>query len=68
MKRCFREKFEEHHRELPDDILKACVSLSIQYIPQRLLPDKAIDVLDITAAHLSAQSPVLIKSRLKNIF
>lgn len=57
-----REKFEEHHHvELPDDVLKACVDLSIQYIPQRLLPDKAIDVLDITAAHLSAQSPVINK-------
>ncbi|NFV87832.1 ATP-dependent Clp protease ATP-binding subunit, partial [Staphylococcus aureus] len=50
-----REKFETHHQvKLPDDVLKACVDLSIQYIPQRLLPDKAIDVLDITAAHLSA--------------
>ncbi|WP_052255119.1 AAA family ATPase [Salinicoccus sp. YB14-2] len=57
-----REKFEEHHHvELPDDVLKACVDLSIQYIPQRLLPDKAIDVLDITAAHLSAQSPAIDK-------
>ncbi|WP_413481929.1 AAA family ATPase [Mammaliicoccus vitulinus] len=57
-----REKFEEHHHvELPDDVLKACVDLSIQYIPQRLLPDKAIDVLDITAAHLSAQSPAVDK-------
>lgn len=57
-----REKFEEHHHvELPDDVLKACVDLSIQYIPQRLLPDKAIDVLDITAAHLAAQNPAIDK-------
>ena len=57
-----REKFEEHHHvELPDDVLKASVDLSIQYIPQRLLPDKAIDVLDITAAHLSAQNPAIDK-------
>ena len=57
-----REKFEKHHHvELPDDVLKACVDLSIQYIPQRLLPDKAIDVLDITAAHLSAQNPAIDK-------
>ncbi|HCV9030975.1 TPA: ATP-dependent Clp protease ATP-binding subunit ClpL [Staphylococcus aureus] len=57
-----REKFETHHQvKLPDDVLKACVDLSIQYIPQRLLPDKAIDVLDITAAHLSAQSPAIDK-------
>ncbi|EFC08590.1 ATP-dependent Clp protease ATP-binding subunit ClpL [Staphylococcus aureus] len=57
-----REKFETHHQvKLPDDVLKACVDLSIQYIPQRLLPDKAIDVLDITASHLSAQSPAIDK-------
>ncbi|MDW3866139.1 ATP-dependent Clp protease ATP-binding subunit [Staphylococcus saprophyticus] len=62
-----REKFEEHHHvELPDDVLKACVDLSIQYIPQRLLPDKAIDVLDITAAHLSAQSPAVDKVETEN--
>ncbi|MEJ7523101.1 ATP-dependent Clp protease ATP-binding subunit, partial [Staphylococcus saprophyticus] len=42
-----REKFEEHHQvKLPDEVLQACVDLSNQYIPQRLLPDKAIDVLD----------------------
>lgn len=58
----FREKFETHHQvKLNDDVLKACVDLSNQYIPQRLLPDKAIDVLDITAAHLSAQSPAIDK-------
>ncbi|MCD8915583.1 ATP-dependent Clp protease ATP-binding subunit [Staphylococcus simulans] len=56
------EKFEEHHNViLPDDVLKACVDLSIQYIPQRLLPDKALDILDITAAHLAAQNPVVDK-------
>ncbi|MHD0396844.1 AAA family ATPase [Staphylococcus simulans] len=57
-----REKFEEHHNvKLPDDVLKACVDLSVQYVPQRLLPDKALDILDITAAHLAAQNPVVDK-------
>lgn len=57
-----REKFEEHHQvKLPDEVLQACVDLSNQYIPQRLLPDKAIDILDITSAHLSAQNPALDK-------
>lgn len=57
-----REKFEEHHQvKLPDEVLQACVDLSNQYIPQRLLPDKAIDVLDITSAHLSVQNPALDK-------
>ncbi|MCG3399307.1 AAA family ATPase [Staphylococcus massiliensis] len=62
-----RDKFEEHHQvKLPDDVLKACVDLSVQFIPQRLLPDKAIDVLDITAAHISAQHPVMNKVEIEN--
>lgn len=57
-----RETFEKHHNvKLPDEVLKACVDLSIQYIPQRLLPDKALDILDITAAHLAAKNPVVDK-------
>lgn len=57
-----RETFEKHHNvKLPDEVLKACVELSIQYIPQRLLPDKALDILDITAAHLAAKNPVVDK-------
>ncbi len=35
--------------------LKAAVDYSIQYIPQRTLPDKAIDLIDMTAAHLAAK-------------
>lgn len=54
-----RSLYEKHHNvELPDDVLKACVDYSVQYIPQRSLPDKAIDLLDMTAAHLAAQHPV----------
>ena len=43
---------------MPDEVLKAAVDYSIQYIPQRSLPDKAIDLVDVTAAHLAAQHPV----------
>ena len=54
-----RSLYEKHHNvELPDDVLKAAVDYSVQYIPQRALPDKAIDLLDMTAAHLAAQHPV----------
>ncbi|HES4026141.1 TPA: AAA family ATPase [Streptococcus pyogenes] len=49
---------QHHHITLPDNVLKAAVDYSIQYIPQRSLPDKAIDLLDMTAAHLAAQHPV----------
>ncbi|WP_174852538.1 ATP-dependent Clp protease ATP-binding subunit [Streptococcus suis] len=51
--------YEAHHNiELPDEVLRAAVDYSIQYIPQRSLPDKAIDLIDVTAAHLAAQHPV----------
>ncbi len=54
-----RSLYEKHHNvKLPDDVLKAAVDYSIQYIPQRSLPDKAIDLLDMTAAHLAAKHPV----------
>ena len=43
---------------LPDDVLKAAIDYSVQYIPQRSLPDKAIDLIDMTAAHLAAQHTV----------
>ena len=54
-----RDLYEKHHNViLPDEVLKAAVDFSVQYIPQRSLPDKAIDLLDVTAAHLAAQHPV----------
>ena len=54
-----RPLYEAHHNiELPDEVLKAAVDYSIQYIPQRSLPDKAIDLIDVTAAHLASQHPV----------
>lgn len=54
-----RDLYEKHHNViLPDDVLKAAVDFSIQYIPQRSLPDKAIDLVDMTAAHLAAQNKV----------
>lgn len=55
---------KHHHIELPDDVLKAAVDYSIQYIPQRTLPDKAIDLLDMTAAHLAAKRPETDRSKL----
>lgn len=53
-----RKLYEDHHNVvLPDDVLQAAVDYSVQYIPQRSLPDKAIDLVDMTAAHLAAQHP-----------
>lgn len=54
-----RKLYEKHHNvELPDDVLKAAIDYSVQYMPQRSLPDKAIDLVDMTAAHLASKHPV----------
>ena len=46
-----REKFELHHGlRIEDDALEAAVSLSVRYLPDRFLPDKAIDLIDEAAA------------------
>lgn len=48
-----RSRYEKHHRvKIGDDALAACVDLSIRCMPDRCLPDKAIDLLDETAADL----------------
>lgn len=61
-----RSAYENHHHvKLPDDVLKAAVDYSVQYIPQRSLPDKAIDLIDMTAAHLAAKNPVTDKVSLE---
>ena len=61
-----RKAYENHHHvQLPDNVLKAAVDYSVQYIPQRSLPDKAIDLIDMTAAHLAAKNPVTDKVSLE---
>ncbi|WP_119318288.1 AAA family ATPase [Companilactobacillus formosensis] len=61
-----RKSYEDHHHvKLPDNVLKAAVDYSVQYIPQRSLPDKAIDLIDMTAAHLAAKNPVTDKVSLE---
>ena len=55
-----RALYEKHHNVvLPDSVLKAAVDYSVQYIPQRSLPDKAIDLIDMTSAHLAAKNPAV---------
>ncbi|AKP66177.1 ATP-dependent Clp protease ATP-binding subunit [Companilactobacillus ginsenosidimutans] len=61
-----RSAYEQHHHvKLPDNVLQAAVDYSVQYIPQRSLPDKAIDLIDMTAAHLAAKHPVTDKVSLE---
>ncbi|HET7359617.1 MAG TPA: ATP-dependent Clp protease ATP-binding subunit ClpA [Rhodanobacteraceae bacterium] len=46
-----KSRFEEHHHVLYSaEALKAAVDLSVRHIPDRLLPDKAIDVIDEAGA------------------
>lgn len=55
-----RDKYEAHHKlRISDDAINAAVQLSVRYIPDRFLPDKAIDLLDEAAANLriASQAP-----------
>ena len=46
-----KSRFEEHHQvEYSNDALQAAVDLSVKHIADRLLPDKAIDVIDEAGA------------------
>ena len=46
-----RERYEEHHRvTLTDEAIEAAVKLSVRYIEDRRLPDKAIDLIDESCA------------------
>ena len=55
--RGIRSKYEEHHKlTISDEALSAAVDLSVRYIPDRFLPDKAIDLIDEAAAKLRIKS------------
>ncbi len=48
-----REKYEKHHRlTISDEAIEASIKLSIRYITDRYLPDKAIDLIDEAASRL----------------
>jgi len=49
--RGLRARYEEHHKvRIPDSAIAAAVKLSVRYIPDRFLPDKAIDLIDEAAS------------------
>ena len=51
--RGLKERYENHHHvRIQDDAIIAAVQLSTRYIPDRFLPDKAIDLMDEAAAKL----------------
>lgn len=59
-----RESYEAHHRlRITDEALQAAINLSSRYIPDRYMPDKAIDLIDEAASrvrmrHSLAPSPL----------
>jgi ATP-dependent Clp protease ATP-binding subunit ClpC len=59
-----RERYEQHHKvTITDDAVRAAADLSVRYIPDRHLPDKAIDLIDESASrvrlrHASAPPPL----------
>jgi ATP-dependent Clp protease ATP-binding subunit ClpC len=51
--RGIKERYEEHHKlVISDEALQAAVSLAAKYIPDRFLPDKAIDLMDEAASRV----------------
>ncbi len=52
-----RDRYEAHHKlTISDEALEAAVNLSVRYIPDRFLPDKAIDLIDEAASRLRIAS------------
>jgi ATP-dependent Clp protease ATP-binding subunit ClpC len=48
-----KEPYQEHHSvEITDEAIEAAANLSARYVPDRFLPDKAIDLIDEAAARL----------------
>ncbi len=51
-----RAKYEDHHKiEITDEAIEAAVQLSVRYISDKFLPDKAIDLIDETCARIRIQ-------------
>jgi ATP-dependent Clp protease ATP-binding subunit ClpC len=61
-----RERFEEHHKvKISDEAVHAAVDLSVRYVADRALPDKAIDLIDEAGSRVrlrSSSAPAEIKA------
>jgi ATP-dependent Clp protease ATP-binding subunit ClpC len=66
-----RERYEQHHRlEISDEALKAAAELAARYVPDRFLPDKAIDLVDEAASRVRMQrasAPPSYKEMLRSL-
>ncbi len=55
--RAARQGLEQHHRvQVRDDALRAAIELGDRYLPARCLPDKALGLLDLAAAHVALRA------------
>ncbi|MCU0520671.1 MAG: ATP-dependent Clp protease ATP-binding subunit [Anaerolineae bacterium] len=63
--RGIKHAYEQHHRlQISDEALQAATQLSSRYVPERFLPDKAIDVMDEAASRVKMyKSPLSIQLR-----
>ena len=68
-----RERYETHHRmKITDGAIEASVKLSARYLPDRRLPDKAVDLIDEACSRLKMQRAVpdhlkKLESKLKSL-
>ena len=52
-----RDKYEAHHNvKITDEAIKAAVDLSVRYVNDRFLPDKAIDLIDEAASRIKIKT------------
>ena len=69
--RGIRERYEEHHKlKIIDDALKAAAHLAARYVPDRFMPDKAIDLIDEAASRVRMYrsiSPPSLKEAMRGL-
>lgn len=57
-----KDKFEEHHNvKITDEAIRKAVELSVRYVTDRLLPDKAIDIIDDACASVSVAELTMVQ-------
>jgi ATP-dependent Clp protease ATP-binding subunit ClpC len=58
--RGIRERYEQHHRlKISEEALNAAASMAARYIPDRFMPDKAIDLIDEAASRVRIQHSMM---------
>ncbi len=63
-----RERYEEHHNvNITDDALHKCIELSVKYMSDRFLPDKALDLLDEACAYVTVKNNINTKEHEDNL-